>query len=464
MALFDPALLAAFATVVSPPSPDCVKRMAVLARLRERRDDGTLHALAETRVEQSFNEQLFAAVFDYRTLLQNGGARYHLQPKEYSAVTRQYDDFSLGFFGPGRAGARRVSAELKALTVDLDAPQPGRTDAASPVAQAHSAVAGEHTVRWVLVSNYDEMRVYRAGDVAAYERVVLTEIDTVDDFRRAYALLGLRALLGEDEESPGPLDQLWDERERAMLIPLRGHVRLQHEATVDETKLQEFQQAVVPLHGLDDALQETLRDAFCAGGNVAANCAWPLRTGIYGMKLEAGKLRQLDTDDSGRQSMIEASPAGTLRVLEHVGYQGANGPVLDERDIAERMAAFVWFAGTTLRRGCATNAIRFRWMLRDANGAVVQLQMDWVAGGREVLACSVDTTASPWILVDTSKRALEKVETDLRKAFRELLFPFECLTSNGHVVRLPSELVWFGDTVTPSLRKAVGIGLVEEAP
>ena len=120
MSLFDPALLATHATIVAPSASECVRRLRVLDKLRRRRDDGSLGALVETRVEQSFNEQLFAEVFDYRTLFRDGAGSYHLKPKGYSSLTRQYNDFSLGFFGPGDAGEERVSAELKGLSIDLD--------------------------------------------------------------------------------------------------------------------------------------------------------------------------------------------------------------------------------------------------------------------------------------------------------------------------------------------------------
>ncbi len=79
--------------------------------------------LTEKRVEQSFNEQLFAFVLDYRTLLSHEPGEFHLLPQNFAGGKR-FDDFSLGFFGTGEAEPRVLaSAEFKSPGCDLDKPQ-----------------------------------------------------------------------------------------------------------------------------------------------------------------------------------------------------------------------------------------------------------------------------------------------------------------------------------------------------
>lgn len=449
MHLFDPSLLASHATVVSPSTSECLARLTLLEHLRMRRDDGSLAALAETRVEQSFNERLFAEAFDYRTLLRDGGADFHLLPKAYDATTRQYDDFSLGFFGP-LGGKRQVTAELKGVTINLDSPQSSRKDGASPVTQAHMAVSGVPSVKWVLVSNYDEMRLYRAGEVGRFERVVLTELDTVDDFRRAYALFGRWSLLGVDGSTQSPLEVLWDEKERAMLGSQQGYVRLVHEASVTDVKTSELRESPAPLHCLDDALRRTFKELEVA--SFEDGLPWPEPFGIYGMKLADGKLRQrLERD--GRGVLIEASPAGVLRVWEQIGSTLMGASSLQSDVIAAHMAAFVHFAGRVLSRGCNTNHVRFRWSLRDIAGT--RLEDGWLGNGPPVLRCEVDTSSSPWINVDVSKKASNLAVTALLTAFRELVFPFEA-TELGEVMRLTPQRRAFQATVGASLSHATG--------
>src|SRR5206468_1893244 len=99
---------------------DALDQLALLRRLRERH---RTRAYCETRIEQSFNEQLFAQVFGYQTLFSHDRVPFHLLPKNYYGGSR-YDDFALGFFGvePARIVA---SVELKSPGVRLDRPQAG---------------------------------------------------------------------------------------------------------------------------------------------------------------------------------------------------------------------------------------------------------------------------------------------------------------------------------------------------
>src|SRR5205814_4883781 len=76
MSLFDPQELTFLAAEHSPSPIEVRRGLEILARLRARRADGHLRALTETRVEQSFNERLFAEVFGYRTLFQHGAGGY----------------------------------------------------------------------------------------------------------------------------------------------------------------------------------------------------------------------------------------------------------------------------------------------------------------------------------------------------------------------------------------------------
>lgn len=141
------------------------EKLAILRRLQRQYVEKSLPKThSETTVEQSFNEQLFATVLDYRTLLSHDDAEYHLRPKKYQGQAKgepkRYDDFSLGFF----SATRRVviaSAELKGPGASLDAKQTGEQyKGRSPVQQAFYAVKDVSSCRWVIVCNYQELRLY----------------------------------------------------------------------------------------------------------------------------------------------------------------------------------------------------------------------------------------------------------------------------------------------------------------
>lgn len=140
--LIAPAQLRMYVFENALPLPACRPKLERLRGLHGRLLDGTLKRLPETRVEQSFNEHLFAEVFDYSTLLMHGASNYHLQPKQPTAAGA-YSDFSLGFFGPA-GGTPHVHAELKGYRQQLDDPQPsGNHVGITPVRQAFNAVRRE---------------------------------------------------------------------------------------------------------------------------------------------------------------------------------------------------------------------------------------------------------------------------------------------------------------------------------
>ena len=66
----------------------------------------------------------------------------------------------------------------------------------TPIQQAFEAVAGA-SVSWILVSNFDEIRLYRANNTHTHAKMMLSIVFTHDDMRRLCALFSKASLLGE---------------------------------------------------------------------------------------------------------------------------------------------------------------------------------------------------------------------------------------------------------------------------
>lgn len=133
---------------------------------------------AESRVEQSFNERLFAEIFDYRTLLSHVGP-YHMQPKNWTGKGH-FDDFSLGEFSKGNEKVI-VSAELKGPAADLDAPQAHDRKKRTPVQQAIET-ATAHGARWAIVSNFRLLRLYNVARPTSWlAEANLHEVQSAND-------------------------------------------------------------------------------------------------------------------------------------------------------------------------------------------------------------------------------------------------------------------------------------------
>jgi len=167
---------------------EVLRGLARLGRLQHLHRSGYWTTLAESNVEQSFVERVFAEVFGYATLLASDGTNHDVMPKIYVPLPgskRAFPDFALGHF---RADQHEivVTAELKSPDADLDAPQGGNYGGNSPVQQAMMA-ARNANAEWCVISNTNEVRLYRVPDENAYEHVLLLNVLSPSDFRRAHA-------------------------------------------------------------------------------------------------------------------------------------------------------------------------------------------------------------------------------------------------------------------------------------
>lgn len=182
------------------------EKLALLRRLRRQYETGSLPKhYSETQVEQSFNEQIFARVFGYRTLLSHDGRRssHHIQAKSFVPGTGKFPDFAIGEFSAGN-GVVIASAELKGPGAPLDEKQSGNYKGLSPVQQAFQAVKGEQACIWIIVCNYSELRLYRRVDLPKDDDVPppfvvaanLHDVWDKNDLARLCAHFDRRALLG----------------------------------------------------------------------------------------------------------------------------------------------------------------------------------------------------------------------------------------------------------------------------
>jgi hypothetical protein len=172
-------------------------QLALLARLQRRYVECRLPRESESRVEQSFNEQLFARILGYRTLLSHDSLPYHLRPKNYAAIARRYDDFSLGTFWGDERDLVTATAEFKDPGTDLDAPQTDRKEKLTSVEQAFRAARGFPSCAWVIVSNFRDLRLYHVDDASEpLIRLDLHEIRTRRQLATLAAHFDYEALIG----------------------------------------------------------------------------------------------------------------------------------------------------------------------------------------------------------------------------------------------------------------------------
>ncbi len=103
----------------------------------------------------------------------------------------------------------RAVLELKALGADLDAKQGGSYGKLTPVEQAFGYAAKVDGCRWLIVSNFSEVRLYRTERSQGYgQRFLLAELADPERLVTFLFLLSRATLLGTDPAVPSPVERL----------------------------------------------------------------------------------------------------------------------------------------------------------------------------------------------------------------------------------------------------------------
>ncbi|HEY1599253.1 MAG TPA: N-6 DNA methylase [Pirellulales bacterium] len=168
----------------------------VIEEWHSRSSRGLMKSYTETQLEQQFLRVFFVDLLDYVPI--GRAATHNIVPKRTAATGKDIPDFVLGTFTPGAKIEKWVAVgELKSLGVYLDAPQ-SRYPYETPVEQAFRYAAhGQAGVEWVIVSNLEEIRLYRNGYVDAYERWTTEELTQLPKLRHFFFLLHRAGIIAD---------------------------------------------------------------------------------------------------------------------------------------------------------------------------------------------------------------------------------------------------------------------------
>jgi adenine-specific DNA methylase len=166
----------------------------VLSRWAKSIEGQTIYKVKETSLRSDFTQQILANILGYDTFSCEGPS-YSLA-EEYQLGSGSVD-VAFGFFDKADRNRDIVLApfELKgARTRDLDAIMPGRNK--TPVQQAWEYGMDAKGAKWVLVSNYTEIRLYAIGyGRKDYELFELSKLIDPAEYTRFYSLLSKEKLL-----------------------------------------------------------------------------------------------------------------------------------------------------------------------------------------------------------------------------------------------------------------------------
>jgi len=172
-----------------PPAPEThLKALTDWAALIS---SGNIRKIKETALSADFKTKIVEAVLGYTSPVGNND--YTVESEQ--TILKGSVDLALGHFSHGKVNII-APFELKgAKTKDLDAIMPGRNK--TPVQQAWEYATNNVGTKWVLVSNYLEIRLYGFGEgTQAYEHFDMARLHEPQEYARFMLLLSAENLLG----------------------------------------------------------------------------------------------------------------------------------------------------------------------------------------------------------------------------------------------------------------------------
>jgi len=190
MSLFNTKTLAKHTK--NPAIPD--NHQSIIKNWVNQIESGTFKNLNEVQVQGAFAQQIMCKLLGYTDV---GEADTYTLAAEYP-VAKGRVDLALGtFFGEKDASKNNVLAPLElkgAATKNLDAIMPGRHK--TPVQQAFEYARDIKGAKWVLLSNYLELRIYAISETSlVYEQFFFKDLLEPSEYAKFYLLLNAENFL-----------------------------------------------------------------------------------------------------------------------------------------------------------------------------------------------------------------------------------------------------------------------------
>lgn len=209
-ALFHKKTLKKFLNTYAFPA-DLDKRRQKMLPWIKTLERGTLNQVKETSLHGDFLKNIFQEVLGYRSVIEGEGRVWEIHAEKTISGGGGAADGALGLFSSleGRKGAIKLKGrtiapiELKGAKNDLDRPAPGRKESA--VHQGWRYANYTPDCKWVIVSNYREIRLYQTSKTPAfYERFNLKDLAEIDEFKKFYLLLCRQNFLPDESDVTKP--------------------------------------------------------------------------------------------------------------------------------------------------------------------------------------------------------------------------------------------------------------------
>lgn len=163
------------------------EKQSVLERWKHEVDTKSIYTKKEEQLQSDFLNEIFGEVLGYA--YKRGLDEYNLEKEEKSKTDGTKPDGVLGYLTDSSKDIR-VVIELKDAYTNLDHKQNRKNDNRTPVEQAFSYVSKcGGKCKWVIVSNFVEIRLYPANDASVYQAFNIVELVKPEKLKEFYALL-----------------------------------------------------------------------------------------------------------------------------------------------------------------------------------------------------------------------------------------------------------------------------------
>ena len=180
--------------------PDLKDRQDVIIDWINYIQSGNIDFTKETALQGKFLDDIFSTALGYKSRIKNT-EQWNLNQEQLTTIDSKFADGSLGFFSTSNDDVR-VVIELKGSNISLDEKQHRHNDTRTPIEQAFSY---QHKIgskcKWVIVSNYKEIRLYHHSSSTEYEEFQLIDLGNWEHFRKFYFLLSIDNLISSTGDS-----------------------------------------------------------------------------------------------------------------------------------------------------------------------------------------------------------------------------------------------------------------------
>lgn len=186
---------------------DLEERQKKVTQWLEPLKKGVLDEIKEVSLHGQFLNDVFQQALGYRSVIQGGGTAWEIHAETTISDGGGSADGALGFFTAtaGKKGKAKLQGrivapiELKGAKNDLDRPAPGRKESAVDQGWRYANYTAD--CKWVIVSNYREIRLYQTSKTPAYCEVFkLVDLVDLENFKQFYFLLCRQNFLPASDE------------------------------------------------------------------------------------------------------------------------------------------------------------------------------------------------------------------------------------------------------------------------